>query len=78
MEDSRKLKFPKDSRVTSIPLQHLSDYFQMFGVDNWTYPDTEDALPDEVLHLDEWEFLFPRKLSSNWSMVILMIPKDAI
>ena len=58
-------KFSAGSKVTQYPVEHISDFLKMFGVEHgWGEEDTETALTDTNLGLTTWEIITPREWTS--------------
>ena len=57
-------KFPAGSKVTQYPVEHMSDFLKMFGVEHGWEGDTETALTDTNLMFGTWEIITPREWTS--------------
>ena len=56
----RQLKFPKGSRVTQSPMEHVSDFLKMFDTENdWSESNSANFSVDWVVTMDEYTFSIP-------------------
>ena len=61
---TQHVTFPKGSSVTQYPVEHIGDFFKVFGVSQgWQEPEKGNVVSTgQDLTMAEWEFITPRRL----------------
>ena len=61
---TQHVTFPKLSSVTQYPVEHIGDFFKMFGVNHgWGEPEKGNVISTgQDLTMAEWDFIIPRRL----------------